>query len=156
HIVFGTNHSPNGANSRSFLAQRPVGITQKQLISAHLPEGIRGNMPHTRPTKPLFANNKFKPLTAFRNAIQDLIAAFAPPSGSQQSKCSAGPSLATPQQSDQDVVNTAIDMFQESVATSLPMEELIVGFSVLENPSKAKMFLRIDTNYRAKWMQYEI
>ncbi|KNZ55937.1 hypothetical protein VP01_253g7 [Puccinia sorghi] len=81
---------------------------------------------------PLFANNNVKPL----------------------STSLAGPSF--PQKSDPDAANTAIYLFQDTVASSFPVEELVVGFSALNKPSKAKIFLRIDTHNRAKWMQYEI
>ncbi|KNZ55813.1 hypothetical protein VP01_2576g8 [Puccinia sorghi] len=91
------------------------------------------NSSQTSPTKPPVCKQQFQTTgAAFSNSTQGLIA--------------------TPQQSDQDEVNAAIDLFQDTVAASLPMEELVVGFSVLENPLKPKIFLCIDTNYRAKWM----
>jgi len=60
---------------------------------------------------------------------------------SQQSASSQVSTEANIAKADQDAVNEAIDVFQDTVATDLPIEELVVGFSVLENPSKARLFL---------------
>jgi hypothetical protein len=41
------------------------------------------------------------------------------------------------------------------LAHELSMEELVCGFSVLENPSKAWMFIRIEDSYKGSWLRHQ-
>jgi hypothetical protein len=65
---------------------------------------------------------------AFGGAIQELIDAFAPPDQSQNT---------TKSQIPDQIVSRVVKVFQDGLAHELSMEELVCGFSVLENPSKA-------------------
>ncbi|KAA1087463.1 hypothetical protein PGT21_032066 [Puccinia graminis f. sp. tritici] len=93
---------------------------------------------------------------AFSSAIHGLIEAFAPQASSQNSTQPSDSLRKTDREVDQQVVNEAIDLFQSTFADQLPMDDLVVGFSVLENPSKARLYLKVEERYKNQWLSYEI
>ncbi|KAA1076880.1 hypothetical protein PGT21_022865 [Puccinia graminis f. sp. tritici] len=89
---------------------------------------------------------------AFGGAIRELIDAFAPPDQSQNTTESQIPD----RMSNNQIVSRAVEVFQDGLAHELSMEELVCGFSVLENPSKARMFIRIEDSYKGSWLRHQI
>ncbi|KAA1102417.1 hypothetical protein PGTUg99_033775 [Puccinia graminis f. sp. tritici] len=89
---------------------------------------------------------------AFSSAIHDLIEAFAP----QSSKNLTNPEPAAALQTTERLTDEAVDLFQSTMAPQLAWSDLVVGFSVLEKLSKARMYLKLDNMYKNQWLSYEI
>ncbi|KNZ53609.1 hypothetical protein VP01_3189g2 [Puccinia sorghi] len=99
------------------------------------------------------------------NTIDKLIGAFAPDQMSQRVESalssfneSAGTQGGSSwnQRADTDIVNDVVSFYQDTMAASLPMEELLAGLSVLKNPSKSHLHLHMDDKYKNNWLLFEI
>jgi hypothetical protein len=56
-----------------------------------------------------------------------------------------------------DTMKLAMDKFQDGYASQLSMDDLVAGFSVLENDSKARAFLAIrDASHCRAWLMSKI
>jgi hypothetical protein len=156
-IIFGAVASGENHKSLGRPGSRiPSGITPSQTSSARISQGLErsddnsdedkrsSGHPHRR------KRNRKTTGSAFSGAVRDLIEAFGPDSKS------SGSNADSTQLSDEDAVSKAVDIFQEGMAHELPMNELGAGFSVLENPSKAQMFIQIDGLYKNSWLRSQI
>ncbi|KAA1065575.1 hypothetical protein PGT21_003814 [Puccinia graminis f. sp. tritici] len=94
---------------------------------------------------------------AFSSAIHDLIEAFAPQSSKNPTNPEPAAALQTTERlTDKAAVSEAVDLFQSTMAPQLAWSDLVVGFSVLKKPSKARMYLKLDNMYKNQWLSYEI
>ncbi|EFP79290.1 hypothetical protein PGT21_034168 [Puccinia graminis f. sp. tritici] len=97
---------------------------------------------------------------AFSSAIHDLIDAFAPKESSPRTNAVEDQSPEGHQkpkhQTDDEAVTDAVALFQTTMAPQLAWSDVVIGFSVLEKPSKARMYLRLEAQYKDQWLSYEI
>ncbi|KNZ51575.1 hypothetical protein VP01_38g6 [Puccinia sorghi] len=60
------------------------------------------------------------------------------------------------QRADTNIINDAVSLYQDTMAASLPMEELVSGFSILGKSSKSQLYLHMDDKYKNNWLLFEI
>ncbi|KAI9622528.1 hypothetical protein H4Q26_015209 [Puccinia striiformis f. sp. tritici PST-130] len=53
-------------------------------------------------------------------------------------------------------VAKAIEMYQDGLTTDLSMQQTVAGFSVLEIPAKACVFIQLNNSYKPSWLKYQI
>ncbi|KAI9621908.1 hypothetical protein KEM48_007516 [Puccinia striiformis f. sp. tritici PST-130] len=55
-----------------------------------------------------------------------------------------------------EAVTKALQIYQDQFAKGLPQSELVAGFSVLEIPAKARVFVQIHDSYKNSWLKAQI
>ncbi|KAA1137555.1 hypothetical protein PGTUg99_018364 [Puccinia graminis f. sp. tritici] len=154
-IIFGASATGDAAKSLSQRAKegavRPKPDEDSSSSENNNPEG------HSRGKPPVRKRTRQTTGAAFSSAIHDLIEAFAPQSSTASTNADPSSSVQkTEQLTDEAAVNEAVDLFQTSMAPQLAWSDLVVGFSVLEKPSKARMYLKLEQIYKNQWLSYEI
>ncbi|POW12682.1 hypothetical protein PSHT_08028, partial [Puccinia striiformis] len=94
---------------------------------------------------------------AFASAIQELITVFATPGQTPtQSTSTASQSGINASITNDEAVTKALQIYQDQFAKGLPQSELVAGFSVLEIPAKARVFVQIHDSYKNSWLKAQI
>jgi len=160
-IIFGTAATGEGAMSLSQrLSRDPPERPIEDPASSDDDEPRARDPSQGRPRK----RQRHSTGAALTSAVEKLVDVFAKTasSSSTQTTNKASQSSVASQnntiagKTDNEAVDEAVSIFQDTMAATLPEQELIVGFSVLANPSKARVYLRVDDMYKLQWLRFEI
>ncbi|KAA1112202.1 hypothetical protein PGTUg99_011808 [Puccinia graminis f. sp. tritici] len=154
-IIFGASATGDAAKSLSQRAKEAA-VRDKPDEDSSTSENNEAEG-HARGKPPVRKRVRQTTGAAFSSAIHDLIEAFAPkPSTASTNQDPSTAVQKTEHLTDEAAVNEAVDLFQSTMAPQLAWSDLVVGFSVLEKPSKARMYLKLEHIYKNQWLSYEI
>jgi len=155
-IIFGT--AATGERSRSIGGRGPAVSRQgpRKRASSEENDSVTSPVNKSHPRK---RNRRSTGASLFEDAVDKLIAAIlgTTPSTSDGNNKRGTQLAGGSHLLDDDAVCSAVQKFQHgNLAKELPFEEFMAGFSVLENPTKARLFLQIKDSYSKAWLVYQI